>query len=248
MMQLRWSYLNSYFLKQNKCETFTIGDSSSLFQSTLFLTKYGNFKIFKKTVKFRKHATRNSQIVRRRYILRKRLLNNLKISIILRYWAKTYKKLRQFWRFYQNSGIFNLDITIPNFSIINKSFRSGNSFNYITTSSLPKKLFNISNNYALAIKDSPSDKLFLPNLTKYSSNSSIHLTNSDDTLNYVASNKFLNTGLVKYKKSYSIPQILPTLKLSYSPLKHCLIKKILLNTLLIRKIQINLIISRITLR
>ena len=73
-----------------------------------------NFKVFKKTTRFKRHSTGLSTVVRLKTMKITRKTEKLTISAFIYCWSKVYMRSRQFYRYYQAIGLFNT--VIPTFS------------------------------------------------------------------------------------------------------------------------------------
>jgi len=63
------------------------------------------FKVFKKSIKFRKHSTGLTKFKKRRKQIKRLRYNSFSLVLnLLKAWSVFYMKSRQFWRFYHTAG------------------------------------------------------------------------------------------------------------------------------------------------
>lgn len=92
-MVRKWSYLTDTSLLINDCENCRTSIRH-------------RFKVFRTTTRFKKYTMGMTKIVRKKYVKRKRRTLSYSIAYPSFFWAKTYIRLRQFWRCYQAVGVF----------------------------------------------------------------------------------------------------------------------------------------------
>jgi hypothetical protein len=190
----KWSYINNYSNTIFKPNQFNFEDSINNWGQKTYYTGY---KVFKKSIKFRKYKIKNSGIVRRKYIHHKRLTSNIQTSRILKYWAFQYFKLQRLWRAYQLYGIFNLNIVSPNYLYYFKTNKKGVSYKYLN-------LFSFSNSIIrnLNTRFYQTSKNKLKIYSNANRNSLLTVYNSTNVIKHFKKEKFMLTTQVKYDHLY----------------------------------------------
>lgn len=94
-MVRKWSYLKPIKLDY-------------LSSNRLYLTPLYNFKVFKATTRFKKYSIGLTKFVRKSLAKRKHKTNWLVFSYALQRWLFFYLKNKQFIRYYQAMGMFNI--------------------------------------------------------------------------------------------------------------------------------------------
>ena len=93
-MVRKWSYLEG-------------PQATSLNSPLVPLSKLYNFKVFRKTTRFKKFNKGITKMVRKKYSRRKHITSWITLSFITKSWTLNYLKARQFERFFTSLGFFN---------------------------------------------------------------------------------------------------------------------------------------------
>ena len=126
----KWSYLNSANI--DPTDTWFNGASSVY-----------NFKVFRMTTRFKKYnRVPVTKIVRKKYARRKHRTNWLRLSYITKSWVFFFLKSRQFVRFYQSLGLFNVQAFSASTLIVTKNFADIVTSRGFTTFSCSQTLLN----------------------------------------------------------------------------------------------------------
>lgn len=161
-MVRKWSYLE---------QTVTLSPLNSLKQ----IPKLYNFKVFRKTTRFKKYNRGITRMVRKNYARRKHQTNWLNLSYISKSWVLNYLSLRQFERFYSALGRFNVsayssDVNV--FFLKLPTLLNKNGINILTCS---RSVLNKHINY--------TDKaVFLRNHTQHARSAYVQTSNHTDVL------------------------------------------------------------------
>ena len=137
-MVRKWSYIN-----------FNFNESSIDTRCYTLPTKNKHvFKVFRKNTRFKKWSVGLTKSVRKKYLRRKHLFNNLVLSYISKYWVNYYLNYRSFNLFYHNLRVFNTvfltNSTPVVLNFLNKellSFNQNYGFNFLSLNSLYVKSF-----------------------------------------------------------------------------------------------------------
>jgi len=193
----KWSYLNLDYVNLNN-------------ESISFCTLKYNFKVFRVTTKFRKYNLGFTVMTRKKYARRKHRTNWITLSYILKYWVFFYLKSKQFSRFYQTLGLFNVQTYSANLFYFQKRLIDVNNYNGINSYSVPKiilsKFSSISeksNFYKTPLLNNNSSGVLVRNLNAVILSESIapglvHYDNQFYAYNYNLNNNIifqLNNGI-----------------------------------------------------
>lgn len=177
-MVRKWSYLNSINLDINN-------------ESNCFFKKIYNLKVFKKTTRFKKYNIGYTLMVRKQYSKRKHQTSWINLSYITKSWVHIFLKSKQFVRFYQNLGLFNIQSYSANLLVFNKKLTELGNFNGINSFSCSKNVINSFLQYSNAniffnnpIKSNSSSGILVRNTTSLSLSLNItpNLLQYDNTL------------------------------------------------------------------
>ena len=117
----KWSYINNYL--------FTNLNLTEQWLRSVKLISIYKFKVFKKSIKFRKFNKGITRMVRRKYIKYRRLTSNVSLLYSIHAWSLAISKQRHFTRFFQAINLFKWNIFSPNplvfFKFLNKLNNSG---------------------------------------------------------------------------------------------------------------------------
>jgi len=189
-MVRKWSYLNSKYV-----------DLSN--ESISFCTLKYNFKVFRVTTKFRKYNLGYTIMTRKKYARRRHKTNWITLSYILKYWVFFYLKLKQFTRFYQTLGLFNVQAYSASLSYFQKRLSGLNNYSGINSYSTPQSIlfkFNaLSKNfnfYKTPLLNSNSSGILVRDLDSLALSDSVapglvHYDNNFYPYNYNIRNNFL---------------------------------------------------------
>jgi hypothetical protein len=109
-MVRKWSYLNNVHI--DATDTWFEGKTSVY-----------NFKVFRMTTRFKKYnRTAITSMVRKKYARRKHRTNWIRLSYITKSWVFFFLKSKQFVRFYQSLGLFNVQSYSATTLLITKKF------------------------------------------------------------------------------------------------------------------------------
>ena len=103
-MVRKWSYLKD----------LSINDSSFWEPHFKSLSKRHTFKVFRKTTRFKRYSIGLSTVVRLKTMKITRKTEKLTLSTFISSWSKVYLRSKQFYRYYQAIGLFN--VIVPTFS------------------------------------------------------------------------------------------------------------------------------------
>jgi hypothetical protein len=129
-MVRKWSYLNNVH----------VDSTDNWFEGK---TSVYNFKVFRMTTRFKKYnRTSITSMVRKKYARRKHRTNWLRLSYITKSWVFFFLKSKQFVRFYQSLGLFNVQAYSATTSLITKKFSEIISDRGFNTFSCSRSLLN----------------------------------------------------------------------------------------------------------
>lgn len=123
----KWSYLNEINLNPKN-------------ESICFFKKIYNLKVFKKTTRFKKYNIGYTFMVRKQYSKRKHQTSWINLSYITKSWVHIFLKSKQFIRFYQSLGLFNLQSYSASMLVFTKKLNEINNFNGINSFACSKKI------------------------------------------------------------------------------------------------------------
>ena len=133
-MVRKWSYLN----------TVNTNIGSDWFSNT---SSVYNFKVFRMTTRFKKYNRVSvTKVVRKKYARRKHRTNWLRLSYITKHWVFLFIKSKQFVRFYQSLGLFNVQSFSTSTLLVNKLFSDITTERGFNTFSCSTTLLNIFKN------------------------------------------------------------------------------------------------------
>jgi hypothetical protein len=162
-MVRKWSYLNNVH----------VDSTDNWFEGK---TSVYNFKVFRMTTRFKKYnRTPVTAMVRKKYARRKHRTNWVRLAYITKSWVFFFLKSKQFVRFYQSLGLFNVQSYSATTLLITKKFSEIISDQGFNTFACSKSLLNTfllkgqsSKYYVTPLLNSQSDGLttrVAPNLT-----------------------------------------------------------------------------------
>jgi hypothetical protein len=111
-MVRKWSYLNNL--------NNPLGCSPENSLSSKDFRTHHKFKVFRATTRFKRYSIGISRVVRKKHAQRKRRTNLLALSFLTYAWSKAFQKERQFVRFYQALGLFNVLACSSNLSVLSR--------------------------------------------------------------------------------------------------------------------------------
>jgi len=127
-----------------------------------------NFKVFRKTTRFKRYNKGVTVMVRRKYSRRKHRTNWLIMSYITAAWATHYLKARQFERFYNSLGYFKSSAFATSTHVFLLKTQSMSSRQGVSASSCSTKI--LQRTIHLHTNYNP----YLHNFTKHTNNNVIH--------------------------------------------------------------------------
>lgn len=125
----KWTYL----------ETDSVLPSSNTFLKALPTYR---FKVFRYTTRFKKFNIGITKMVRRKYARRKHQTTWVSHSYVAKYWTVNYMKEKQFSRFVQSLGTFNITVGSPSVEVFNTQLRNITNYNGINIISCSKPILN----------------------------------------------------------------------------------------------------------
>ena len=184
-MVRKWSYINNCSLEYQ------------IVDWRYNLTSSARTKVFRRSIKFKKFNIGFSKVVdvRKKNAKRKRVTLGLRLSFILIRWSTFYMKLRQFWRFYQSYGIFNINMLSADIDVLqNKISKRINLYN-VNLSSCSKSIISYYLNY---YKSQTSDNSFFKTKLKHIATTTL----SSNTYASIEDNRVLGLTVTKYNNLY----------------------------------------------
>lgn len=138
--------------------------------------RYYSFKVFKKSIKFRKHTTGITRFKKRRKQVKRRRYNHLSLWFsVLKGWTLSYSRFKQLWRFYQSYSFLKYTLPSADIIVFTARYSKLSVSNPVNLFSISKSVFghllninpHINNNYlintlshsnnAYSLLDHPSD-------------------------------------------------------------------------------------------
>lgn len=126
-MVRKWSYINTL-------ATFDMASTGVYDLNT--------FKVFRATTRFKKYNIGPTKLVRKTYTKRKHRTNWVTLSYITNKWSTFFLKNKQFLRFYQSIGLFNVQSYSTTIKLFNTKNTSTDNFYGFMVSSCSKKIIN----------------------------------------------------------------------------------------------------------
>lgn len=192
-MVRKWSYLNK--------SGIGVVDDSLINPVSLY-----QFKVFRKTTRFKKFNRGITKMVRKKYARRKHRTNWLVLSHVSKFWALSYLKMRQFERFFSSLSqtgfrAFSADVNVFMMKISEVFNRSGLNISSCTSTQL--------NRYVSKSKSMPH----LLNPTQNTNNAVVRSSNLSTLFDSheVFPNLLQTEGLTYYLNGTNIESILKTI-------------------------------------
>ena len=135
-MVRKWSYLNSHSVSPD-------------FDTLARVSSFYNFKVFRKTTRFKRFNRGLTRMVRRNYARRKHQSNHIVLSYITRYWALHYLQARQFERFYSSLGRFQISAFSSHVDVFHVRISELSHRNGINVLSCSRPILNKHINYSV---------------------------------------------------------------------------------------------------
>ena len=100
------------------------------------------FKVFRATTRFKKYSLGSTNLMRKKYAKRRHRNNWLNLSYVTKTWVLFFLKNKQFTRFYQSLGLFNLSSYSTTVLFFGRQYLSMSNLNGATVASCSKKVID----------------------------------------------------------------------------------------------------------
>ncbi len=232
-MVRKWSYLN-----QKNLERYAVLNP---------IVKVKNFRVFKKTTKFKKFTKGLTKVVRRKYAKRIFFSTYLILLQITKLWAANFIQTKQLSRFAQSFGYSFATSYIPNSDIFSDFNRpSDKALNFQFLSCSKTLLYRTLNRKSIFLKNSTNKPFFSKSSTK---NAKMSLAQTTSLTSVSENSEIIYTQNLCYDNLLYHPTLTDPAKLNqllcnsithtlfYQNLKiTTVLYKILINTILLKKL------------